>query len=1125
MMQTAIAVEAPPTSTLRSMELLSEPPLPSQMVQVRERFAPKIYYFHPLLAGPRASWPKHLRRCKDMGFDHVLSAPLAAPGHINDLFATAEHDRINPSLGQSLPLETFVKDFADDCSALGLGLLIDVVPGRVAADAKIAQERPNWFDATNTAGSRIDPRVSRAPGSVDARFDDPTISNDIADWWAEHLLLLADAGVTGFRCEAPQLVSPSAWRRIINTTKQRAPHCSFLAWTPGLNWTAIIALQDLGFDGAFSSEAWWDGRANWFVQEHELLRRIGSVIGCAEAPYGPRLALRVQNAADRQTAYRHFLRRAAATSDGVMAPMGIEFAATVEMKRQPQAGLEQISANGIPTEEIAIQIREANALTDQLATYGLRGNMRILTDSTQTVAALLRSDAADLRSARASAIVLINTDLQTQKAIPISLEPLPPTAGIAAAATNVISGDVKCRAALRAGEVRVIALEQTRPVKMRRAEAQMAKRAAAPRIVIDNVVPSVDGGRFAAKRIIGEPIIVEADVFIDGHELLAVELLWRAMDENEWRRAEMCLLNNDRWRANFAPTRIGRHEFTVEAWWDAYGTFCRDLELKRDAGTDIRLEIAEGRQLLESAKRRAQDGATEVLSSALAWLTDAVDDAGADILLAHDLREVMYETEEQHFLHRREPACAIDVERPQASFGAWYELFPRSVTNDPARHGTFDDVIHRLPAIRDMGFDVLYLPPIHPIGTRNRKGKNNSLDVQAGDVGSPYAIGSSEGGHETIHPALGTLADFKRLRDAAKAEGLEIALDFAIQCSPDHPWLRDHPEWFNWRPDGSLRYAENPPKKYQDIVNVDFYGPQSFPALWNALRDVVLFWCDQGVRIFRVDNPHTKPLPFWEWFITQIRGRFPDVIFLSEAFTRPKMMYRLAKTGFSQSYTYFTWRNSKQELTDYFTELTTTNVKDYFRPHLFVNTPDINPYFLQTSGRAGFLIRAALATTLSGLWGMYSGFELCEAAALPGREEYLDSEKFEIRVRDYDAPGNIKTEITKLNWLRKSNPVLQSHLGLRFYPAHNDQVLLYGKMPADQGEMILVAVNLDPFRAHEVTIEVPLWEWRLPDDASIMATDLIRDTASRWHGKLQRIRLDPNDLPFAVWRLTPTAEV
>jgi starch synthase (maltosyl-transferring) len=485
------------------------------------------------------------------------------------------------------------------------------------------------------------------------------------------------------------------------------------------------------------------------------------------------------------------------------------------------------------------------------------------------------------------------------------------------------------------------------------------------------------------------------------------------------------------------------------------------------------------------------------------------------------LREVMREAEEHHFRFRQQPPLLLDVERPQAAFGAWYELFPRSATDNPARHGTFGDVIRRLPAIRDMGFDVLYLTPIHPIGETNRKGKNNSLRAEPDDVGSPYAIGSSEDGHDAIHRELSTIEDFRRLRDAAAENGLELALDFAIQCSPDHPWLKDHPKWFNWRPDGSVRYAENPPKKYEDIVNVEFYAADAIPNLWFALRDTVLYWADEGVHIFRVDNPHTKPLPFWEWLIAEVRARHADVIFLSEAFTRPKMMYRLAKVGFSQSYTYFTWRNTKQEITDYFVELTATEVKDYFRPHLFVNTPDINPHFLQTSGRPGFLIRAALAATLSGLWGMYSGFEVCEAAALPGREEYLDSEKYEIRVRDYDAPGNIVSEISKLNRIRNSHPALQSHLGLRFYTAHNDQVILYGKPLPARDDMILVAVSLDPFHAQEATIEVPLWEWNLPDIASVTVQDLMRDVTTAWHGKLQHIRLDPTDLPFAIWRITP----
>jgi starch synthase (maltosyl-transferring) len=425
-----------------------------------------------------------------------------------------------------------------------------------------------------------------------------------------------------------------------------------------------------------------------------------------------------------------------------------------------------------------------------------------------------------------------------------------------------------------------------------------------------------------------------------------------------------------------------------------------------------------------------------------------------------------------------------------------------------------------LPAISAMGFDVLYLPPIHPIGRTNRKGRNNSPRAEPSDPGSPYAIGSREGGHDAIHPALGTLDDFRRLRDAAAEHGMELALDFAVQCAPDHPWLREHPDWFDWRPDGSIRYAENPPKKYEDIVNVDFYAGSAVPLLWLTLRDIVLFWAGEGVRLFRVDNPHTKPLPFWEWMIGEVRARFPDAVFLAEAFTRPKVMYRLAKIGFSQSYTYFTWRNSKAELTEYVTELTTT-ARDFFRPHFFVNTPDINPVFLQTSGRPGFLIRAALAATLSGLFGVYSGFELCEARALPGREEYASSEKYEIRAWNWEAPGNIIAEITRLNQIRRANPALQTHLGVSFHNAFNDQVLYYSKATPDLQNVILVAVNLDPHFPRECDIEVPLWLWGMSDSASVAVTDLMAGHRFTWNGKIQHIRLDPAMMPFAIWRIRP----
>ncbi|MDP2396662.1 MAG: alpha-amylase family glycosyl hydrolase, partial [bacterium] len=415
---------------------------------------------------------------------------------------------------------------------------------------------------------------------------------------------------------------------------------------------------------------------------------------------------------------------------------------------------------------------------------------------------------------------------------------------------------------------------------------------------------------------------------------------------------------------------------------------------------------------------------------------------------------------------------------------------------------------------------TLYFPPIHPIGRANRKGPDNSLTAGPADPGSPYAIGDETGGHDAIHPELGSFDDFDRLIEEAHAQGLEIALDFAIQCSPDHPWLKKHPGWFAWRPDGSLKYAENPPKKYQDIVNVDFYADKAVPDLWLAWRDVVLLWIGHGVKIFRVDNPHTKPLPFWEWMIDEIRSAHPDVIFLAEAFTSPAMMYRLGKIGFSQSYTYFTWRNHKAELADYITELTTTAPKEFFRPHFFVNTPDINPPFLQTSGRPGFRIRAVLAATLSGLFGIYSGFELCEAAPLPGREEYARSEKYEIRHRDWNAPGNIIADIALLNRLRRTHPALQTHLNTRFYVAHNDNILYYGKLAPDGSDIILVAVSLDPFHPQEADFEVPLWEFGLPDHGSIDVEDLANGHRFHWHGKNQHIRLDPAE-PYRLWRVAP----
>jgi len=646
----------------------------------------------------------------------------------------------------------------------------------------------------------------------------------------------------------------------------------------------------------------------------------------------------------------------------------------------------------------------------------------------------------------------------------------------------------------------------------------LGEATAASRIVITAVSPLIEHGRFPSRAVVGQRVDIEANIFMDGHDQIAARVLVLNAGA-EVQALPMRLLGNDRWRAHFEPMQPGRYHLRIQAWLDLWGSFRGALEKKHKAGKSIAQEIAEGRKLIEDARRRAAGPELQALQVLEAGLENPDESLQAGLLLSETTAVVMARVDPRAFETHCEIDLQIEVERGAAAFGAWYELFPRSQAQGRQAHGTFDDVIGRLPFIQAMGFDVLYLPPIHPIGTTHRKGPNNSLQADLGDPGSPYAIGGSEGGHDAVHPELGGIEGFRRLRAAAAEHGMELALDFAVQCSPDHPWLRQHPDWFSWRPDGSIRYAENPPKTYEDIVNVDFYAAGSLPSLWLALRDVVLGWINEGVKLFRVDNPHTKPLPFWEWLIADVRADHPEVIFLAEAFTRPAMMYRLAKIGFAQSYTYFTWRNTKPELTEYLTELTQDEPRHFFRPHFFVNTPDINPWFLQESGRGGFLIRAALAATLSGLWGLYSGFELCEAAALPGKEEYLDSEKYQLRQRDWQAPGNIIREISRLNHIRRDNPALHTHLGLKFHKASNDQVLFYGKATADLENFILVAISLDPHHAQEAQLEVPLWDFGLGDHDTLEVEELMTGTPLHWQGKLQHWYFDPGRLPFAIWRV------
>ena len=653
---------------------------------------------------------------------------------------------------------------------------------------------------------------------------------------------------------------------------------------------------------------------------------------------------------------------------------------------------------------------------------------------------------------------------------------------------------------------------------------------AAHRVAIEGVSPEIDGGRFPAKTVVGRPFRVEADIFCDGHDRIDAALLVRRKGEGDdaWRESPMLLFDNDRWRGEASFPEIGRHEYTLIGWRDLFASWRAEVSKKHGAGQFVTLELEEGRRLVEAALKEvnARPGAeARATADGLGRFLAELDEHRGDgerfgRLMGEHARDLMLRARIRTNLSRYERILEVTVDREAAAFSAWYELMPRSMSHDPDRHGTFDDVIARLPYVRDLGFDVLYFPPIHPIGRTNRKGRNNSLVAEPDDPGSPYAIGAADGGHDAIHPALGTFEDFHRLVRAAADHGLEIALDFAIQCSPDHPWIREHPEWFDWRPDGTIKYAENPPKKYEDIVNVHFYR-EAIPDLWFALRDVVLFWVEHGVKIFRVDNPHTKPYPFWEWMIDEVQRHHPDTIFLAEAFTRPKVMKRLAKLGFTQSYSYFTWRNHKHELMDYLTELTTTECRHTMRPNFFANTPDINPYYLQSSGRAGFQVRLVLAATLAGNYGLYNGFEICEAAAIPGKEEYLDSEKYEIRAFDWDRPGDIREDIRLVNRLRREQPALSEFEGLAFYNAWNDNILYYGKRTRDLANFILFAINLDPHHGQGAHFEVPLWEFGLSDDASIEVEDLVTGHRFTWHGKVQHVSIDPADRPYFIWRLVP----
>jgi starch synthase (maltosyl-transferring) len=643
------------------------------------------------------------------------------------------------------------------------------------------------------------------------------------------------------------------------------------------------------------------------------------------------------------------------------------------------------------------------------------------------------------------------------------------------------------------------------------------------RVVIENVKPEIDGGAFPAKRVVGEQVEVTADIFSDGHESLSAVLLFRRAAETGWTVVPLRPLVNDRWQAAFTVSEPGFYIYTVEGWVDHFRTWQRALGKKREAGQDLRMDIMTGLRMVVAAIDRVPvDKDRRALSDLRKQIEKALDkgyDEATALALGDELTGLMEQYPDRSFSVRYGKELEVIVDLPKALFSTWYEFFPRSVPTRKGKHGTFRDCEAFLPYIAGMGFDVVYLPPIHPIGTTKRKGKNNAIEAGPEDVGSPWAIGGPAGGHDAVHPELGTAEDLERLIGKAKEFGMDVALDLALQCSPDHPYVQDHPAWFRWRPDNTVQFAENPPKKYEDIYPLNFES-EDWQGLWEEIRRVVRFWISKGVTIFRVDNPHTKPFSFWQWLISDIRKEHPGVLFLAEAFTRPKIMYRLGKIGFSQSYTYFTWRYTKREFMEYLTDLTRSDLRDLYRPNFWPNTPDILPEHLQYGGRPAFIMRYLLAATLASNIGIYGpAFELCVNEAISGKEEYLNSEKYEIKDWNLDDPKSLRDVITRINSIRKENPALQTTWNLEFYDTDNDNILCYGKATPDGENSLIIVVNLDPFHTQSGWVRIPVKELGLGEHQPYLVHDLIGDDKYIWEGERNFVEIDPKVMPGNIFRV------
>lgn len=1083
----------------------------------------RIYNLLPWRAGRVVQWQAHLPRIAAMNFNAVYVNGFHAPGAAGSVL---DHHALNPVLrgpvlrgpimsgpilrgAEATDDAALLAGFAASCAEHKLMAMMDLAIDHVARTSPLVARHPAWFARDNT---RHGPELAELAFSGDPAEDEAT------EYFVGVARHYVELGFRAFRCDAAHRVPARVWRAITDAVRARQPGILFCADARGATVPEVLRLARARFDYVLNSAKYWDFTSSWLLDQYEQFRGLAPSIAFPEFHDTPRLAADLARAGitDPDVVRAHYRRAygfAASVSTAVLMPMGYEYG----WARPPDDTTTREPARF----DLSPFIGAMNAAKRDTPALNQEGPQRLLSTDEEEATVLVRrtADGADwayiVLNRDADAGTIVSTDWLLGAAPgPIRLEDVTPdgegrdTIGLALAVPPL--GFRLLRG--HAGDRALVA-----PAPMQRTSLP-PEWSPTSRIVIEEVQPELDSGRHPVKCTLGSRLEMSADIFRDGHDVIAAALLYRTADEAAWREAPMRFFDNDRWVGSVLLDENARYRFTIEAWTDVFASWRADAIKKRDAGQGIALELTEGHAMVTAASLRVRGEDAALLRRLLAQHDAGDETARGAVLLSRLLAGIMARWDERGDAIRYRRELDVVVDRPRARFGAWYEMFPRSQGTVPGRGGSFDDAAARLPEIAAMGFDVVYLPPIHPIGRVNRKGRNNSLEAGPDDPGSPYAIGAREGGHDAVHPELGGIAGFRRFVAASRLAGLEVALDFAIQAAPDHPWVREHPEWFTFRPDGTIKHAENPPKKYQDIVNLEIYN-RDRAGLWDALREVVLFWIGEGVHIFRVDNPHTKPIPLWEWLIRTVQDRHPDTIFLAEAFTRPKMMRALAKAGFTQSYSYFTWRNLKVELTEYLIELAQGPSRDYLRPNFFTNTPDILPPFLQTGGRAAFRIRLALAALLAPNYGIYSGFELCEATAIPGTEDYLHSEKYEYKVWDWDRPGNIKDEIARINRIRRDNPALHHLVNLTFLRADDDDVLFFGKMTADRSNVILAAILLDPFAARETLIHLPLVELGIAENEPFLSVELLTGTEQNWRGGAQPIRLDPALNPAMIFRI------